>query len=93
MTHERVAELFRARFLRVPINEVRDYIERTGEVDSKNVYYRLRSRDPPSRRDESEITVGFWCPMCLFSRIEDGSGEGKALIVRLGARCSCRRTT
>ena len=32
----------RARYLRVSINEVRDHVERTGEVDSKNVYYRLR---------------------------------------------------
>lgn len=32
----------RARYLRVPLDEVRDHIERTGEVDSQNVYYRLR---------------------------------------------------
>jgi len=32
-----------ARYLRVPIEEVRDHIEQTGEVNSQNVYYRLRS--------------------------------------------------
>ena len=34
----------KARYLRVRVGEVRDYIERTGEVDSKNVYYRLKIR-------------------------------------------------
>jgi hypothetical protein len=35
----------KARYLRVPLDEVRDYIERTGEADSQNVYYRLKIRD------------------------------------------------
>jgi len=35
----------KARYLRVPVDEVRDHVERTGEVDSKNVYYRLKRRD------------------------------------------------
>jgi hypothetical protein len=34
----------RARYLRVPLNEVYDHVERAGGDDSKNVYYRLRSR-------------------------------------------------
>jgi hypothetical protein len=46
---ERTANLYEddgtARYLRVPINEVRDHVERTGGVDSKNVYYRLRTRN------------------------------------------------
>jgi hypothetical protein len=29
----------------VPVDEVGDHVESTGEVDSKNVYYRLKSRD------------------------------------------------
>ena len=33
----------KARYLRLPIDEVRDHVERTGEVDSKSVYYRLKS--------------------------------------------------
>jgi hypothetical protein len=35
----------KARYLRVPVDEVGDHVESTGEVDSKNVYYRLKSRD------------------------------------------------
>ena len=35
----------KARYLRVTLDEVRDYIERTGERDSKNVYYQLKGRD------------------------------------------------
>ncbi len=44
---ERTVDLYeddgRARYLRVPISEVRDHVERTDVIDSKNVYYRLRS--------------------------------------------------
>jgi hypothetical protein len=32
----------KARYLRVPIDEVRDHVEQSGEVDSQNVYYRLK---------------------------------------------------
>jgi hypothetical protein len=46
---ERVAYLYRddgnARYLWLPIDEVRDHVEPTVEADSQNVYYRLRSRD------------------------------------------------
>jgi hypothetical protein len=34
----------RARYLRVPLDEVQEYVEPTGETDSKNVYFRLKSR-------------------------------------------------
>lgn len=33
----------RARYLRLPLEEVREHVERTGEVDAKNVYYQLRA--------------------------------------------------
>jgi len=36
----------RARYLRVPFDELREYVEPNGETDSKNVYFRLKS---PSR--------------------------------------------
>jgi hypothetical protein len=34
----------KARYLRVPLGEVREYVEPTGETDSKNVYFRLKGR-------------------------------------------------
>jgi hypothetical protein len=43
---ERVAYLNRddgnARYLWLPIDEVRDHVEPTGETDPENIYYRLR---------------------------------------------------
>lgn len=43
---ERTVDLYEddglARYLRVPLEQVRDHIEQTGEVDSQNAYYRLR---------------------------------------------------
>jgi len=33
----------RARYLRVPFDELREYVEPTSETDSKNVYFRLKS--------------------------------------------------
>jgi hypothetical protein len=35
----------KARFLRVPFEEVYKYVEPNGEADSQNVYYQLKSRD------------------------------------------------
>jgi hypothetical protein len=34
----------KARYIRVPFDEIREYVEPTGERDSKNVYFRLKSR-------------------------------------------------
>jgi hypothetical protein len=33
----------KARYLRVPLDELREYVEPTGETDSKNIYFRLKN--------------------------------------------------
>jgi len=32
-----------ARYLRVPMDEVREYVEPTGDTEPKNVYFRLKN--------------------------------------------------
>jgi hypothetical protein len=38
-----------ARYLWVPIDEVREHVERTGEKDSENIYYRLKRVAPANK--------------------------------------------
>jgi hypothetical protein len=35
----------KARYLRLPLVEVREYVEPTGRRDSKNAYFRLKNRN------------------------------------------------